>query len=706
MFYVKLFKNTGYNLVNVPDSIETLMSLYQAADFVVADIDILQIYHNDTISIRVPHGESDIIDADFLLLADSAGFNGRVAAYVISGYEMTSGDAVDLYVDMEPFLTAGGINNIEFLDGTTTRHHVSPDRDTWGTYVEEDPLLVPSHAPTMSFIGGYFSSKENGAILPAGYMLVEMVNELGGNFNINKMVDLAIDNDGSFMTALTTNQYNGVQISGWRSSPPKIGVCEDYQAGTIDSGGFLPNQANTVGSLTMYAIASTYEQATGNAMRMQDFIDSIKWMFEWGMTGIIKNAYFIPQFWRDMLDFTIKSGADRGVIESINAKPWHKETGYLSPAIHEDPDILTDKNVRAYYGSNRQIIAVATGTGETIAKNPEMVYPVASVDAEHYMDSKSGIAKANNSQIPNAKIDVFGWADPRVGGCPKFHILGIDDPQLEPEDIAPISGHGFCFKDYIKGQPWGAIPIGLNATVGAGQAAVQYSSQKALSDWQTIFSGNSDVYQNSGLNPDSYGIGGFMGIGFAKSRIGDFFSNMKSSAARGYEENKFAGSTLPTFGASSMEQMNDWGKGNLYGSKRSQAYAQREQQARAEALQYVVSQVPQPILACSASDTVDPSGNGLLLFRMVPDGRDVAKYEKILNQYGYRITEPIQADFMKNRPLYNYIQATGVSCKANGVPKSVRDDLAVAFTQGLRIWHVKPDPNEYNTDNNKTTPMP
>ena len=35
MFYVKLFKNTGYNLVNVPDSIETLMSLYQAADFVV-----------------------------------------------------------------------------------------------------------------------------------------------------------------------------------------------------------------------------------------------------------------------------------------------------------------------------------------------------------------------------------------------------------------------------------------------------------------------------------------------------------------------------------------------------------------------------------------------------------------------------------------------------------------------------------------------
>ena len=61
---------------------------------------------------------------------------------------------------------------------------------------------------------------------------------------------------------------------------------------------------------------------------------------------------------------------------------------------------------------------------------------------------------------------------------------------------------------------------------------------------------------------------------------------------------------------------------------------------------------------------------------------------------------------MKNRPLYNYIQAASVSCQADGIPKSVRDDLAVAFTQGLRIWHVKPDPQHYSEDSNKTTPMP
>ena len=130
--------NTGFNAVNVPDKESTLESSAKSyKDFPA--IDCLQRYFLSTISIRA--FEDDIINGDYIKLWDENDPK-KFAFYAMSGYTMTSGDTIDLNIIMDPLLTCGGVDNIDFLDGITSRRHLSrydvPP-------IEDDPYLVPTH---------------------------------------------------------------------------------------------------------------------------------------------------------------------------------------------------------------------------------------------------------------------------------------------------------------------------------------------------------------------------------------------------------------------------------------------------------------------------------------------------------------------------------------------------------------------------------
>lgn len=144
MFSCRLYYNTGFDPVNVPATPAVLESAADRyADF--GPIDIHQSDFQTAIKIRCPHGEDDVIGADYLKLSgqfDNNMDHERTTYYSVTGYNMTSPDVAVLDVVQDSFLTAGGVDHIRFMDGITVRHHVVID--DIGLYTEEDPMLVPS----------------------------------------------------------------------------------------------------------------------------------------------------------------------------------------------------------------------------------------------------------------------------------------------------------------------------------------------------------------------------------------------------------------------------------------------------------------------------------------------------------------------------------------------------------------------------------
>ena len=164
-FSCRLYYNTGFDPVNVPASKSVLET---AAGGRYADFGPLDIHQSDfqpVIKIRCPHGEDDVIGADYLALkttiaaTETMSAHNKYTYYSIVSYEMTSPDVAVLSVVMDSFLTAGGINGVTFIDGVTERHHVADD--LFGEYCEDDPMLVPSE-PLMLVHYGSWTDAEQG----------------------------------------------------------------------------------------------------------------------------------------------------------------------------------------------------------------------------------------------------------------------------------------------------------------------------------------------------------------------------------------------------------------------------------------------------------------------------------------------------------------------------------------------------------------
>lgn len=158
MWEVTLYKKTGM------DSVNTLSSpayLDQAVSITVPALDILQ--GEFLTSVNVKATSKEITDVDFMKLTDTEGStNNESIFYSVSGYTSSSVDVQTLYVLMDSWLTLmhrmgaesnlRAAENLVFLDGITTRHHVPKEDDIYGAFTEPDPLLTPSRE--LTFVSG------------------------------------------------------------------------------------------------------------------------------------------------------------------------------------------------------------------------------------------------------------------------------------------------------------------------------------------------------------------------------------------------------------------------------------------------------------------------------------------------------------------------------------------------------------------------
>lgn len=135
MYAVTLYINTGFDVVNVPEKPDVLVSAASTI-LTMPSIDIYQEYQLSNVSVRVTEeNKAQAVFADYIQVGD--------AYYAVTGYQFTSYDVLTFGVYFEALLSARAKGAITSLGGTTVRRRVTEAEDTFGAYTEDDELLTP-----------------------------------------------------------------------------------------------------------------------------------------------------------------------------------------------------------------------------------------------------------------------------------------------------------------------------------------------------------------------------------------------------------------------------------------------------------------------------------------------------------------------------------------------------------------------------------
>lgn len=129
-YSVRLYKNTGFNTSNIPDS-PALLNQCQYID-ASSGIEWMQDRFLSSISVQVA-GYSYVENVDYLRVNDFY--------YFVVGIHMTSTDVANFSLKPDFVTSAGGVNGFKILDGVTTRVHIS--NDGYGKADSNDPMLAP-----------------------------------------------------------------------------------------------------------------------------------------------------------------------------------------------------------------------------------------------------------------------------------------------------------------------------------------------------------------------------------------------------------------------------------------------------------------------------------------------------------------------------------------------------------------------------------
>lgn len=710
MWQARLYYDTGFNSINVPDSEATLV---RASGNIrtFSTMDILQRYFLSKITIRA--FEDDVINADYLKIYDENN-ESKYAFYSINGYTMTSGDVVDLAVVMDPLLSCGGIENIDFLDGMTKRHHVSDD--TYGAYQEDDPLLIPTRVYCAQ-AGGYGDMTDEMVIIAVSNY--EIYDDSVIKCNNNRHLQIISDrNDGWTITSqesILDNLMNDSPI--FKITPkrlPKNGTVTVTRTpyGIEALGNAVSTSYGDVYHVfkckPVYSIDAKYDY-------LGKFMEKINELIEYGRDNIIKSVYLVPmrlmqsQGYGDFSNsqgIWIAGAADE--LNPVEEGPFKEisnnlvshirfDNGYgtiLDPVrqyydatytdlmyinqrhmreedvsqIYKDVEI---HNNRVFYGKHFSYTFTSPTSGEKCTINPELL-----------IDHPTGALPINPPQenFPYIEFTV----DIRENGKPTFYIYTKGDGAVKPPGTPFVTNTYRRIPKYkINGSAWPTMSISTIAARNYKFNSDRYQFEAESKAVQTAMQMYHDI--------TPLGNSGILNAGPAAMKTINTATNPVDEigvleAYMGAQDR--LGHATPILPEAAVIQASQ-------GNTLALNIANREIEKASEREQFITANLPQVDVISKSSGDGIVVPNGLIIYRNYIDTEDAKKFDRILNQFGYKITEPMKKEFLGNRLGYNYVEVSGASVIAKNVPKSVRKDLANLFSTGVRIWHKKPD---YNYD--------
>ncbi len=126
----RIYRNSGFNAVNIPDSPALLDTLGNYVDCYALDLNqerFLPI-------VKIRGDWASVKDTDYCKVGDFF--------YFVDDVQMKEGDVAQLTLTPDFITSAGGPGALEILDGVTDRVHVT--NDSFGLYGADDPYMAPA----------------------------------------------------------------------------------------------------------------------------------------------------------------------------------------------------------------------------------------------------------------------------------------------------------------------------------------------------------------------------------------------------------------------------------------------------------------------------------------------------------------------------------------------------------------------------------
>lgn len=300
------------------------------------------------------------------------------------------------------------------------------------------------------------------------------------------------------------------------------------------------------------------------------------------------------------------------------------------------------QNKRVYAGICNKYGILAIGSGNSVEFNPEDIY-------------------GTGDSQPSVGIIV----DPRPSGKPYFRYVKYKGTTSN------------FFLNCIAGLNWQNVPLLYTDKSGSEIDTIRFNTE------QSIKNQNMEVQ-----------------IGQKMWDMVNPFNNKQQSILKSLGSNisEIFGAGVATVGG--LTGAMDTGQMAM-GSELYDIGRKRQNAAAQELQEFNINQnIVAPQLMFPRSEGLrDFLGNGCYAYRYYLEASDLAKFDKILTMYGYRITEPLTKDMFNVRSKFNYIKAQGVSI-GGSLPKWLREGMAQELSIGKRFWKVAPDKTIYTNGGN------
>ena len=604
-YKVTLFLNSGFNAVNIPDSVATLNA--SAAHVEVDPVEILQ--NRFLTKVRINADWSIVKDCDYCKIGDFY--------YSVGSVDMQSENTAELSLTPDFILSAGGTKEgnatFQILDGVTERQTVS--EDNFGEYTDDDPLTTPQR-PLRLITAWLMDTSKDGA-----YTYISTTLDLRKQGQNKEGVTYTDSETGKSATVPKTYQIDSSQVT-------KIGFSEVNADGSIT----MPVEGKITDGTKYYIRDDTNEEV----VELEEIESGIAQARVLGIENSIIDQWSVPKIYVNNSD-TGDQFSPTSVIGTAGSfdVPFPFEWNQ------------TVKNKRLEYGEYCKY-GIITTSGNSMEAAPEVL-------------------KAGNETAPKVE-----WrADPRPEGKPYFRFHSMN-------------GDKEFWRNCIAGSKWQKVPLVYQGQSGTALTRLNFDNDRAMKKQlksQFMNDNEIDRFQNT------------------LESIGNAFTGSLSGAAKGFKSGGLIGAGAGAIGSvlgsaynyefsnARLENQRDYYKAN---------YALEKKNELSQLYQNTTVYTPTVNFPYESDIIRDVKGNGVLVYRYEYDPYDADRIDKLLTMYGYKETEDLKMENFNRRQKFDYVQCSSVT--VTGRPRWWNDGIGDQLRNGIRIWHIKPDPSAY-TDN-------
>ena len=318
---------------------------------------------------------------------------------------------------------------------------------------------------------------------------------------------------------------------------------------------------------------------------------------------------------------------------------------------HMDFENSLAENNRINY-SSFQKYGLVTCSGESMESNPAA------------LRSSSDLATS-----PTVRM----ISDPHLDGKPyyRFKKMNGDDSQ------------GGFWRNCAAGLPWKESPLLYTGASGSALNTIKYENEKAMAV-------NSFTQGQKNYKWDQIRNAGTMALAVPKMIAGGVGAAMTGGLLGAEQLMNGAAGMLNAEINMLQSSIN-----NSY-TKKGFQLSQKSELSNLEIANTVV--VPTVNFPFNSEAIRDLKHNGVYVYRYYYTDADIARIDRLLEMYGYRVTKALRKTDFSTRDKFNFVKCSTVSLGGNA--RWLNEGAAEQLKNGVRVWHVTPDHSYYAPGSN------